>query len=104
MLPPLTSNPPASAALPLRRGKPDSAALPLRRGKPGSAAWPLRRGKPDSAALPSPEYPISSAIHRTVCASISVAIGDRFHDPQFWLTALARKSPSAPIGAGLDVM
>ena len=33
-----------------------------------------------------------------------VAIGDNFQAPTFWLTAAARKSPSIPRGAGLEVM
>jgi len=39
-----------------------------------------------------------------VCASISVAIGDKRHAPTLALMAEASRSPSAPIGAGLDVM
>jgi hypothetical protein len=58
----------------------------------------------DEQPAPSAGNPISSAIQRTVCASISVAIGDRRHAPTFWLTPDASRSPSAPIGAGLDVM
>ena len=68
---------------------------PLTRRPPASAAVPLRRGRTAN--------PISSAIHRTVCASISVAAGDRRHAPTFWFTAEASRSPRAPIGAGLDV-
>jgi hypothetical protein len=47
---------------------------------------------------------MSSAIQRTGCASISVASGESVNGPRFWLTAPASRSPSAPIGAGLDVM
>jgi len=53
---------------------------------------------------PSAGYPINSAIHRTVCDSISVAAGARMNDPQFGLSADARRSPSIPIGAGDEVM
>ena len=52
----------------------------------------------------SPGKPISSAIHRTVCTSISVAAGDSVREPQFGFSADARKSPRTPIGAGGAVM
>jgi hypothetical protein len=48
--------------------------------------------------------PMSCAIHRTVCASISVAAGDSVHAPTLAFTADARKSPRTPIGAGGAVM
>ena len=48
--------------------------------------------------------PINSAIHRTVCASTSVAAGDSRHAPTFGLSAAASKSPRMPIGAGDEVM
>ena len=48
--------------------------------------------------------PISSAIQRTVCASISVAAGDRTHAPTFGFSAAASRSPRMPIGAGGAVM
>jgi hypothetical protein len=48
--------------------------------------------------------PISSAIQRTVCDSISVAIGASFQAPVFALIAAASRSPSMPMGAGLEVM
>ena len=48
--------------------------------------------------------PIRSAIHVTVCASISVATGDSVRAPTFGLTAAASRSPSIPIGEALDVM
>jgi hypothetical protein len=60
---------------------------------------PLTSSPPQSAG-----NPISSAIHRTACPSISVASGDSFHAPTFWFRAAARKSPNMPIGAGLEVM
>jgi hypothetical protein len=60
---------------------------------------PLTSNPPHDAG-----YPTSSAIQRTVCASISVAIGPSRHEPTLALTAAARKSPSIPIGAGDDVM
>ena len=47
---------------------------------------------------------MSSAIHRTVCDSISVAAGDSVQAPTFGFTAAARKSPRMPIGAGGAVM
>ena len=47
---------------------------------------------------------MSSAIHRTVCASISVAAGDSVHAPTFGFTAAASKSASIPMGAGEAVM
>ncbi len=47
---------------------------------------------------------MSSAIHRTVCDSISVAAGDSVHAPTFGFTAAASRSPSMPIGAGAAVM
>ncbi len=61
---------------------------------------------PPLTSTPSPPAgnPMSSAIQRTVCASISVASGESVNDPMFWLIAAASRSPSAPIGAGLDVM
>jgi len=40
---------------------------------------------------------------RTVCSSISVAIGPIRQAPTFGLTAAARKSPSMPMGAGEEV-
>ena len=43
---------------------------------------PLTRSPPQSAG-----YPISSAIHRTVCDSISVAAGDSVQAPTFGLSA-----------------
>ena len=43
---------------------------------------------------------MSSAIQRTVCASISEAAGDSTHAPTFGLSAAARKSPRMPIGRG----
>ncbi len=49
-------------------------------------------------------YPTSSAIQRTVCASISDAMGDNCQPPTFGLTAAASRSASAPMGAGDDVM
>ena len=60
---------------------------------------PLTSSPPQSVG-----NPISSAIHRTACASISVASGDSRHAPTFGFTAAASRSPSIPIGAGLDVM
>jgi hypothetical protein len=48
--------------------------------------------------------PISSATHRTVCRSISVATGDNAHAPQFALSDAASMSASAPIGDADDVM
>jgi hypothetical protein len=54
--------------------------------------------------LPPWRYPSNSAIQRTACASISLAIGDRRHAPTFGFIAAASRSPSIPIGAGDDVM
>jgi hypothetical protein len=59
---------------------------------------------PPLTSSPHDLQPISSAIHRTVCASISVASGERIHPPQFGFTAAASRSPSTPIGAGGAVM
>ena len=47
---------------------------------------------------------MSSAIHRTVCDSTSVAAGDSSQAPTFGFTAAARKSARIPIGAGGAVM
>ena len=49
-------------------------------------------------------YPMSSAIQRIVCVSISVPAGDSIHPPTLGLTAAASNSASMPIGAGEDVM
>ena len=48
--------------------------------------------------------PISSAIQRTVCASISVASGESPNEPTFGFTVAASRSASAPIGAADEVM
>ncbi len=49
-------------------------------------------------------HPTSSAIHATVCSSMSVAIGDRPHEPQFGFTVAASSSASEPSGAADEVM
>jgi hypothetical protein len=61
---------------------------------------------PPLTSTPSPPAgkPTSSAIHRTVCSSISLAIGERLQPPTFWFTAEARRSPSIPSGAAPAVM
>ena len=48
--------------------------------------------------------PISCAIQRTVCASSSVAAGDRTRAPTLAFSAAASRSPRMPIGAGEAVM
>ncbi len=58
----------------------------------------------ESSPPPVDGKPISSAIQRTVCASISVAAGASVHAPTLGFTAAARKSASMPIGAGDAVM
>ena len=94
-----------AAALPAIAGRRCARrSSPWRRAPRGS-----RRSSPCCRRSPAARRrrvgnPISSAIQRTVCASISVAIGDSRHAPTFGLTADASRSPSAPIGAGLDVM
>src|SRR5678815_5621876 len=57
-----------------------------------------------SSAPASRGNPISSAIQRMVCASISVAIGDNRQAPTLALMAEASRSPSAPIGALGDLL
>jgi hypothetical protein len=47
---------------------------------------------------------MSSAIQRTVWASISVAAGAMVQAPTFGFIAAASRSPSMPIGAGDAVM
>ena len=48
--------------------------------------------------------PTSSPIHATVCSSMSVAIGDRPHEPQLGFTVAASSSASEPSGAADEVM
>ena len=60
---------------------------------------PLTRSPPLSAGKPT-----SSAIQRTVWASISLATGESGQPPRFGLTAAASRSASAPMGAADDVM
>ncbi len=64
------------------------------------AALPPLTSKPPALG----DTPTSSAIHRTVCSSISVAAGASVHNPTLGFSADARKSPKMPIGAGGAVM
>jgi hypothetical protein len=54
---------------------------------------------PPETRIPPSGIAMSSAIQRTVCASISVATGASEKAPRFGFTAAARRSASAPIRA-----
>ncbi len=79
------------------------SALARRAARKGTM---LARFPPLTMSPPAPRAgnPISSAIQRTVWASISVAAGERIEAPALGFTAAARRSPRAPIGAAEAVM
>ena len=74
-----------------RTSHPAFAARAARKQTKFAMLPPLTSSPPQPAG-----YPMSSAIHRTVCASISVASGESLHAPTLRLIAAASRSPSDP--------
>ena len=93
------SGAPAAARPRARTSSPSIARRPARKQTKLAMLPPLTSSPPQS-----PDSPTSSATQRTVCASISDAIGESSHPPTLGFTVAASRSASAPIGAADEVM
>ncbi len=90
----------SAPASPAARGpSPSMARRPARKQRKLAMFPPLTSSPPQSAG-----YPTSSAIHLTVSASISDAIGESSQPPTLGFTAAPSRSASIPIGAADEVM